>query len=403
MTATARRGHGEGSVYRDAANGTWVGAISLGWRPDGSRVRRKVTGRTKTEVREKLKKLQVEADAGLKTSASYTVARAVDDWAAEALHTGIALVTGTEDRQWLYPAMTRGTDTNLTYVFTTPAHPADPPLSDSAIRQQNLANADHLAVLHAIWTVLHAIWTAETRGARHDHYRDLVTAALPPGHRQPLSHQARWLYRTLHAAELAGLNPAEVIRTAITSRDLAGARDIAAVLDARIRPCTDPLIPQPQGPWTRIPPRMMASVSEGCPCSMRSSIGTRSPCAPGLRIGPGQRPSRPPGRRGAVDAGHLCAAIRMHLTLRWMDPSDLRCLEDDLGRARGAREHAAPRGLRLTRRLPPASPPRPSCTPAIRRPISRTRSPGTPPRAPPCTPGSRWSPAARTGSGGTRR
>ncbi len=85
MTATARRGHGEGSVYRDAANGTWVGAISLGWRPDGSRIRRKVTGRTKTEVREKLKRLQAEADAGLKTSASYTVAKAVDDWAAEAL------------------------------------------------------------------------------------------------------------------------------------------------------------------------------------------------------------------------------------------------------------------------------------------------------------------------------
>jgi len=85
MTATARRGHGEGSVYRDAANGTWVGAISLGWRPDGSRIRRKVTGRTKTEVREKLKKLQAEVDAGLKTSASYTVAKAVDDWAAEAL------------------------------------------------------------------------------------------------------------------------------------------------------------------------------------------------------------------------------------------------------------------------------------------------------------------------------
>ena len=85
MTATARRGHGEGSVYRDAANGTWVGAISLGWRPDGSRIRCKVTGRTKTEVREKLKKLQAEADAGLKTSASYTVSKAVDDWAAEAL------------------------------------------------------------------------------------------------------------------------------------------------------------------------------------------------------------------------------------------------------------------------------------------------------------------------------
>jgi hypothetical protein len=80
-----RRGHGEGSIYRDEANGTWVGAISLGWRPDGKRIRRKVTGRTKTEVRDKLKKLQAETDAGLKTSASYTLAKAVDDWAAEAL------------------------------------------------------------------------------------------------------------------------------------------------------------------------------------------------------------------------------------------------------------------------------------------------------------------------------
>ena len=120
-------------------------------------------------------------------------------------------------------------------------------LSASAIRQRNLANADHLATLHAIWT-------AETQAARHDRYRELVTAALPPGHRQPLSHQARWLYRTLHAAELAGLDPADVIRTAITSRDLAGSRDIAAVLDARIRPRIDPLLPQPQGPWAgRVP------------------------------------------------------------------------------------------------------------------------------------------------------
>jgi integrase len=69
-----------------------VGAISLGWRPDGSRIRRKVTGRTKTEVRDKLKKLQAEAHAGLKTSASYTLSKAVDDWAAVALD-GLAAKT----------------------------------------------------------------------------------------------------------------------------------------------------------------------------------------------------------------------------------------------------------------------------------------------------------------------
>jgi len=216
------------------------------------------------------------------------------------VHTGIALVTGTEDRQWLYPAMTRGTDANLAFVVTTPAA-ADPapgtrpapeldwyqrirreragyPLpapapreqdqtgqrepvavladvlsrdgaeqSAAATRKRNLANADHLATLHTIWT-------AETTAARHDRYRDLVTAALPPGHRHPLSYQARWLFRTLHAAELAGLDPTEVIGTAIAARDLVGVRDIAAVLDARIRPRVGALLPQPQGPWAgRVP------------------------------------------------------------------------------------------------------------------------------------------------------
>ncbi|MGH3187443.1 MAG: MobF family relaxase [Streptosporangiaceae bacterium] len=218
----------------------------------------------------------------------------------DTVHTGIVLVTGNENRQWLYPAMTRGTDTNLAFVFTTPLKAADPQpgtrpaaelgwddrirrelkaflpdqpaakpgnlklrepiavladvlgrdgaeLSATETRQRNLANADHLAVLHAIWA-------AETRGAREDRYRDLVMAALPPSYQQPLSYQARWLFRTLRAAELAGLNPAEVIGTAISSRDLAGSWDIAAVLDARIRQRVHPLLPQPQGSWTsRIP------------------------------------------------------------------------------------------------------------------------------------------------------
>ena len=81
-------------------------------------------------------------------------------------------------------------------------------------------------------------------------------AALPSGRRQPLSHQARWLFRTLHAAELAGLDPAEILRTAITSRDLAGSRDITSVIDARIRPRVCPLLPQPRGSWTGRVPRL---------------------------------------------------------------------------------------------------------------------------------------------------
>ena len=50
--------------------------------------------------------------------------------------------------------------------------------------------------------------------------------------------------------------PAEVTRTAIASRDLGGARDIASVLDARIRQRVDPLLPQPLGPWAERVPQL---------------------------------------------------------------------------------------------------------------------------------------------------
>jgi len=65
-------------------------------------------------------------------------------------------------------------------------------LSATQTRHQALPDADHLAILHAIWT-------AETTPARHQQYKDLLMNALPPGHRAEPGHQARWLWRTLRA------------------------------------------------------------------------------------------------------------------------------------------------------------------------------------------------------------
>lgn len=79
-TAARRRGHGEDAIYFDAAKNRYVGAVSLGFGPDGKRKRRKVTGSTKAGVRDKLKALHAELDRGLRTSAVYTVRQAVDDW-----------------------------------------------------------------------------------------------------------------------------------------------------------------------------------------------------------------------------------------------------------------------------------------------------------------------------------
>ena len=59
----SRRGRGEDSVYRDGDR--WRGAASVGYGQDGRRVRKKVSGATKTEVLRKLRELRVDLDAGL--------------------------------------------------------------------------------------------------------------------------------------------------------------------------------------------------------------------------------------------------------------------------------------------------------------------------------------------------
>jgi hypothetical protein len=116
-------------------------------------------------------------------------------------------------------------------------------LSASQTRQQSLADADHLAILNAIWT-------AETAPAREQRYRDLFTAVLPAAYRQAPSHQEKWLWQTLRTAELAGLDVRQVLADAVGERDLAGARDITAVIDARIRRRTGTLVPLPAPSWS---------------------------------------------------------------------------------------------------------------------------------------------------------
>ena len=75
-------------------------------------------------------------------------------------------------------------------------------------------------------------------------------AALPPDCRQEPGHQAQWLWRTLRTAELAGLNASQVLADAVGERDLVGARDIAAVIDARIRRRTGTLVPLQAPAWS---------------------------------------------------------------------------------------------------------------------------------------------------------
>ena len=59
---TSRRGNGEGSIFRATDRSGYVGQLDLGTDEFGRRVRRKVRGRTKSEVADKLKALRDQHD-----------------------------------------------------------------------------------------------------------------------------------------------------------------------------------------------------------------------------------------------------------------------------------------------------------------------------------------------------
>ncbi len=225
--------------------------------------------------------------------------------------TGSAYITGKEPLEWLYVALTRGRNRNTAIAVThdgvkdkdgakvaiqsreadprpgtrpdpelarreriereragLPPEPAETPgdevrepiavladcmdreeaeLSASEYRQRALSNADHLGIQHARW--------ADLAGkADRQRYHQLVMDALPPEYRQDdFGPQATWLYRTLRAAEMAGLDAGETVRATVNARPLTGARNAAAVLDTRMRKIVDPLVPLPHKPWTDRP------------------------------------------------------------------------------------------------------------------------------------------------------
>jgi integrase len=94
----SRRGFRDDAIYfdhtgncRDARShrgcpGRWRGVVSLGYGPDGKRIRRKVGGRTKQEVKDKLEALHADLSAGIAApDGRYTVGQAIEDW----LHDGL--------------------------------------------------------------------------------------------------------------------------------------------------------------------------------------------------------------------------------------------------------------------------------------------------------------------------
>jgi integrase len=114
---SSRRGWGEDGIFfehtalcRDPDRhrhcpGRWRGVISLGYSPDGKRIRRKVSGKTRAVVQDRLRALHSDLDSGVKASPNYTVRRAAQDWLAEGLE-GRSAKTVKKNENVLGPILT---------------------------------------------------------------------------------------------------------------------------------------------------------------------------------------------------------------------------------------------------------------------------------------------------------
>jgi integrase len=92
------------STHHRGCAGRWRGVVSLGFGPDGKRIRKKVSGKTRTEVKDKLRELHGELEAGVRTARSYTVQKAVADWLDDGLP-GRAQKTIDTNRDSLLPVL----------------------------------------------------------------------------------------------------------------------------------------------------------------------------------------------------------------------------------------------------------------------------------------------------------
>jgi integrase len=113
---SSRRGWREDGIFfehdgpcRDSdrhrhCEGRWRGVISLGFTADGRRIRRKVSGKTKAVVQDRLKALHSQLEAGMRASPTYTVRRAAQDWLTEGLD-GRSATTITKNKNVLAPIL----------------------------------------------------------------------------------------------------------------------------------------------------------------------------------------------------------------------------------------------------------------------------------------------------------
>jgi integrase len=77
----ARRSRGDGGLSWDEGRQRWIASVTVGHTPDGKRIVKRGSGKTKTAAKNKLREIMRDYEDGQVTNGNgYTVAQAVRDW-----------------------------------------------------------------------------------------------------------------------------------------------------------------------------------------------------------------------------------------------------------------------------------------------------------------------------------
>jgi integrase len=165
----SRRDHGQGGLYRDEAKNLWVGALDLGTDGAGKRRRVKVTGRTKTEARNKLADARRRVEDGLPVGDQMTtVAQFLDEWLATGLPSSVKSANTRAVYEWAVENHLKPALGALRLRDLLPDH-VDVMLAEKAASGMSRSS---MARIHG--TLQRALRHAERRGRTHRNVCSLV-------------------------------------------------------------------------------------------------------------------------------------------------------------------------------------------------------------------------------------
>jgi len=224
------RPYGDGSIFWDKRRGRWVGIYTTGRNTSGRRVRRKVTGRTKTEARQRLRTHQREAIDGRPTpSGAIRLGPFLDRWLDEVVSSRVSSPNTLDNYRWavdqhIKPALGTKRLRELT-----------PDDVDALLRSKLESGLRHSSVLRFRTVLIQALRHGERYGYLSRNVAKLVD--LPPApHREGRSLTVEQARKLLDAAKgerleaaivcglMLGLRPGELLGLSWSDIDLDASR-----------------------------------------------------------------------------------------------------------------------------------------------------------------------------------